>query len=216
MQDHDFWHQKWASNKIGFHKLDVNPKLENYWIKTAPATQHSVLVPLCGKSEDLVWLANLHQKVVGSELSGIAVKSFFAEHLYTPMVTTLNANTQLFQFDELDVYVGDFFTAPLPQVDRVYDRAALVALPEAMRQDYAKRVDSLLVAGGKMLLVTLSYPQHETQGPPFSVEQSEVEQLFAGYRITLLDDDDSEFEFQNKKSGVSRFSEQVWLLEKPE
>jgi thiopurine S-methyltransferase len=76
-------------------------------------------------------------------------------------------------------------------------------------------MDQLLVSGGKILLITLSYPQHEKQGPPFSVERQEIERLFSDYTITLIDSDESEFEQQKAKSGVSRFSEQVWLLEKP-
>ncbi|MBM7035851.1 thiopurine S-methyltransferase [Vibrio ulleungensis] len=214
-QDHDFWHQKWASNKIGFHQIEVNPHLEKHWFKIAPTKEQSVLVPLCGKSEDLIWLSRFHNNVIGCELSDIAVKSFFAEHLYTPTVITLDSSHSLYEFDEISIYVGDIFTAPLTPVDRIYDRAALIALPETLRIDYSKRMDQLLVSGGKMLLITLSYPQHEKQGPPFSVERQEIERLFSDYTITLIDSDESEFVQQKAKSGVSRFSEQVWLLEKP-
>ncbi|MGC9460848.1 thiopurine S-methyltransferase, partial [Vibrio genomosp. F10 str. 9ZD137] len=63
MNDPDFWHSKWAANQIGFHLEDVNPLLIQYWPKTQPKRSDSVLVPLCGKSEDLVWLATRHDDV---------------------------------------------------------------------------------------------------------------------------------------------------------
>ena len=52
MQDQEFWHNKWAENKIGFHLEDVNPLLIEYWETLSIERQHSVLVPLCGKTED--------------------------------------------------------------------------------------------------------------------------------------------------------------------
>lgn len=133
MRDPEFWHNKWAANQIGFHLEDVNPLLIRFWSDLAPKRSEKVLVPLCGKSEDLIWLANQHDSVQGVELSQIAVRSFFAEHFYTPTVTRLNAQHELYQFDELTLFTGDFFTAPVESVDLVYDRAALVALPEEMR-----------------------------------------------------------------------------------
>ncbi len=80
MKDSEFWHKKWASNQIGFHLEDVNPLLIRYWDRTNPRASDNVLVPLCGKSEDLIWLAAKHDAVQGIEISDIAVRSFFAEH----------------------------------------------------------------------------------------------------------------------------------------
>ena len=51
----------------------------------------------------------------------------------------------------------------------VYDRAALIALPPPLRQRYARELYSQLPRGCRGLLVTLEYPQHEKDGPPFSV-----------------------------------------------
>ncbi|WP_417882767.1 thiopurine S-methyltransferase [Vibrio rumoiensis] len=213
MQDQEFWHNKWAENKIGFHLEDVNPLLIEYWKVVSPEQHHSVLVPLCGKTEDLVWLAQKHNDVTGVELSNIAVRAFFAEHFYTPMVTPLNGQHELYQFDELSIYAGDFFTAPLTQFDRIYDRAALIALPSELRVAYAERIKSLLAPGGKILLVTLDYQQSEMSGPPFSVPAEEVKSLFAGYKVTHLNRDDGDSEHPRIKQGLSRFAEEVWLIE---
>lgn len=213
MKDPEFWHSKWASNQIGFHLDDVNPLLIEHWHRTEPKREEKIFVPLCGKSEDLVWLATKHDQVHGVELSSIAVRSFFAEHFYTPLVIQLNAHHELYQFDELSIYTGDYFTAPVEAYDIVYDRAALVALPEEMRKEYAERLKSLLNPGGRILLVTLDYEQHEMAGPPFSVPQEEIERLFAEFSVERLHQDSANAQHPKRaKKGLSRFAEEVWLI----
>ncbi|TCV24337.1 thiopurine S-methyltransferase [Vibrio crassostreae] len=214
MNNPEFWHNKWAANQIGFHLEDVNPLLIEFWKKTDPSYEKSVFVPLCGKSEDLIWLASKHEEVQGVELSQIAVRAFFSEHFYTPTVTQINGQHELYQFDELSVYTGDYFTAPIQPVDIIYDRASLVALPEEMRVQYVERLKQLLKPGGKILLVTLDYDQSEMTGPPFSVPKLEIDQLFAGYKITLLNQDIADDEHPKiAKKGLSRFCEEVYLIE---
>ena len=214
MNNPDFWHNKWAANQIGFHLEDVNPLLLKFWQHTSPSYDKKVLVPLCGKSEDLIWLASKHEEVQGVELSQIAVRSFFAEHLYTPTVTKISGQHELYQFDELSIYMGDFFSAPVEPVDIIYDRASLVALPSEMRVQYAERLKQLLKPGGKILLVTLDYIQSEMSGPPFSVPEQEIEQLFSGFKLTRLNQDIAGSDHPKiAKKGLTRFSEEVYLLE---
>lgn len=214
MRDREFWHQKWAKNEIGFHLLEVNELLIKYWSHTNPSRTDKVLVPLCGKSEDLVWLAQRHNSVQGIELSNVAVRAFFAEQLYTPTVTKIDAQHELYQFDELTIYAGDFFTVPFESVDIVYDRGALVALPPDMRIDYIDKIKQKLNQGARILLVTLDYPQTELAGPPFSVPEQEVTALFSGFKITQLNKDDADKDHPRIKKGLSRFSEVVWLITK--
>lgn len=214
MNNPDFWHNKWAANQIGFHLEDVNPLLLKFWQHTSPSYDKKVLVPLCGKSEDLIWLASKHEDVQGVELSQIAVRSFFAEHLYTPTVTKISGQHELYQFDELNIYMGDFFSAPVEPVDIIYDRASLVALPSEMRVQYAERLKQLLKPGGKILLVTLDYIQSEMSGPPFSVPEQEIEQLFSAFKLTRLNQDIAGADHPKiAKKGLTRFSEEVYLLE---
>ncbi|NNN43598.1 MULTISPECIES: thiopurine S-methyltransferase [Vibrio] len=215
MIDFEFWHNKWAANQIGFHLMEVNPLLMKYWPMVKPKRHDTVLLPLCGKSEDLVWLAEQHDSVQGVELSPIAVRAFFAEHLYTPLVTELSAQHTCYQFDEICLYTGDIFTAPIHPVDIIYDRAALVALPESMWNEYANRLLSLLNPGGRILLVTLDYPQNELTGPPFSVTEKAIRRLFTGLSVTQLHRDELGAQHPKRaKKGLSRFAEEVWLIER--
>ncbi|KJY83356.1 thiopurine S-methyltransferase [Vibrio galatheae] len=217
MKDPEFWHGKWAANQIGFHLEDVNPLLIKYWQHTSPNQEETVFVPLCGKSEDLVWLATKHTDVQGVELSNIAVRAFFAEHFYTPMVMPIGGQHELFQFDELSIYVGDFFTAPIKPVDIIYDRASLVALPSEMRAAYVDKIKTLLKSGGRVLLVTLDYEQDLMPGPPFAVPESEVRALYQGFKITKLESNlEAEKHPKIAKHEGARFVEEVYLIEHSE
>ncbi|WP_325893974.1 thiopurine S-methyltransferase [Grimontia sp. NTOU-MAR1] len=210
--DQEFWHSRWAENRIGFHLSDTNPLLVKYWPLLNPKREDAVFIPMCGKSIDLSWLASKHNEVVGVELSEIAVRAFFSEHLYTPTVTSMSPTMKLYQFDELSIYAGDYFTVPLDTYSLIYDRAALIAMPDSMRQKYVERLLSLLKPGGKILLVTLHYPQEQMDGPPFSVDGDEVRRLFDGYKITHLNrDEDSDRPPKGKAADF--FAEEVWLIE---
>lgn len=49
-----FWQQRWQEERIGFHKSDVNPELIKHFSALALPFGSRVLVPLCGKSVDMV------------------------------------------------------------------------------------------------------------------------------------------------------------------
>jgi hypothetical protein len=71
--------------QIGFHEGAPNAFLQEHVAKLGASRQ--VLVPLCGKSEDLAFLAARGHAVVGVELVEDAVRAFFSEHGLTPAVT---------------------------------------------------------------------------------------------------------------------------------
>ena len=179
--DSTFWHERWRQNQIGFHLTEVNPRLVQ-WAHALPQEPGSrVLVPLCGKSHDLDWLAAQGYQVTGVELSPIAVRAFFEERGLTARRSRLGA-FERFTHDKLELLCGDFFAldaATLGHCDGFYDRAALVALPEPMRDGYVKHLASLVRSGGHGLLVTFEYSQAEMAGPPFSIPAVEVHARYA-------------------------------------
>ncbi|USD37969.1 MULTISPECIES: thiopurine S-methyltransferase [Ferrimonas] len=190
--DAAFWHDKWDRQLIGFHQDDINPFLKRHW----PAISHSpgrVLVPLCGKSLDMVWLASLGDDIVGSELSESAVRSFFNEQQLEPVSDTHGELTR-FCDGPFELWRGDLFALSpehIKPVTAFYDRAALIALPEPMRQRYWQHLASLLPAGTPGLLITLDYPQQQLSGPPFSVTESWVRQHSEGlFEVELLERSD--------------------------
>lgn len=214
--EHDFWHARWARGETGFHLPAVNPAL----VRHLPALQLSpgarVFVPLCGKSQDLHFLADQGARVTGIELSPIAVEAFFAEQCLAPACETQGA-LEAFTAGPIRVFLGDFFrldAARLGPVDAVFDRAALVALPPEMRPAYATHLAALVQPGARLLLVSFDYPQQEMAGPPFSVPQAEIRSLFGPhFDIAPLGREDIlAREPRFRERGLSRLVETCWLL----
>jgi thiopurine S-methyltransferase len=214
--EHAFWHEKWQQNQIGFHRDDINSHLEKQWAKLAVEPGGLVFVPLCGKTNDMLWLLEQGYRVIGVELSQLAVEAFFAENNLKP-TTRRQGQFLLSEIDELQICCGDFFALSaetLPQPDAVYDRAALVALPQLMRTDYALKMSTLLKPAAKILLVAFDYLQDEMSGPPFSVPQQEVEKLYQNWcRVELLlSENRLEQEPHLKSRGLTQLQEQVYQL----
>ncbi len=176
---HDYWHERWALQQIGFHLAEVNPLLTRFWPTLNAAPGGEVLVPLCGKSVDMLWLRAQGHAVLGVELSPQALDAFVRENALScqPLQHERFAGHAL---PGMRLFCGDFFkltSEDVQHVKAVYDRAALVALPPQMRADYAAHLSAILPQSTPMLLITLEYATDS--GPPFSVPQAEVERLYA-------------------------------------
>lgn len=170
-----FWLERWQRNEIGFHRDSVHPALERYWPRVTGGACDPVLVPLCGKSLDMRWLAERGHPVIGVELDYGAIKAFFRE---AGMQPTRDDSGPLprWSADGITLYGGDFFEfSPASRFRLVYDRAALIALPPEMRPGYLDRLAALLAPDARGLLITLEYEQKAMQGPPFSVLEEELE-----------------------------------------
>jgi len=74
----NFWIKAWNEGNIGFHLTDKHPALEKFWPSLEAGA--SVLVPLCGKSQDLLWLEESGLDVIGVEFVESAVLDFFREN----------------------------------------------------------------------------------------------------------------------------------------
>jgi thiopurine S-methyltransferase len=180
--DADFWLQRWDQGQIGFHQDRVMPLLEKHWPSLALPAGSQVFVPLAGKSLDMLWLAAQGHRVLGVELSPLAVQQFFAEHGLQPRVHESRHGVHHVA-GGIELICGDAFALDaqvLADCAAVYDRAALIALPAPMRQRYASQVYGVMPVGAQGLLITLEYPQTQKAGPPFSVVPAEVDALLAG------------------------------------
>jgi thiopurine S-methyltransferase len=190
MMDAEFWKQRWRDGQIGFHQDRVTPLLEKHWDALDLPAGSKVFVPLAGKSLDMDWLAARGHRVLGVELSELAVSQFFTERGLVPTTST-SPFGEHYASGAIDLVCGDAFTLDaesLADCAAVYDRAALIALPPAMRKRYADELYARLPTRCLGLLVTLEYPQHEKDGPPFSVDEVEVHALFdRDWHIDLLE-----------------------------
>lgn len=188
--DAEFWNARWNESKIGFHQDRPTPLLLQHWPSLCVPAGSRVFVPLCGKSLDLAWFASQGLDVLGVELSALAVEQFFAEHQLAP-ATRDSQYGRHFSAGGIEIICGDAFSldaALLANCAAVFDRAALIALPDKLRSAYADSLYAALPAGCTGLLVTLEYPQHEKSGPPFSVDEAEVRERFGPrWRLDMLE-----------------------------
>ena len=214
----DFWHQRWQENRIGFHQAAPTPLLLKHWPALGVPAGAKVFVPLAGKSRDMAWLAAQGHRVLGVELSQLAVERFFAEHGLQPDIETTHHGTH-FRAGGIELVCGDAFAldaAFLADCAAVFDRAALIALPPALRQRYAGELYARLPAGCRGLLITLEYPQDERAGPPFSVPEEEVRTLYAGdWRVELRERRPIPRDHPGYVDGVSHLDTAVYGLYRP-
>ena len=184
----NFWHERWARREIGFHEGEANAALVAHFGALGLAPGARILVPLCGKTRDIAWLLDRCHRVAGVELSPVAIGELFAELNITPTLTEEGPLTH-YRAANLDIWVGDLFdlTAErLGEVDAIYDRAALVALPETLRGRYTAHLMAL-TRTAPQLLMTYEYDQQAHAGPPFSIQEEEVRDRYEGaYHLRLL------------------------------
>jgi thiopurine S-methyltransferase len=210
--DAEFWHRKWALNEIGFHESTPNPLLVTHFAALSLAQGSRLFLPLCGKTRDIHWLLARGYRVSGVELSTLAVEQLFAELGLVPEIAAVGAMTR-HSAPNIDIFAGDIFALTrgnLGPVDAVYDRAALIALPEPSRKRYAAHLMEM-TGGAPQLLVTLDYDQGQIAGPPFSVDRAEIRRHYADdYEIAQLAGADVPGGLKGKVPA----SENVWLLRK--
>lgn len=178
--DSDFWQQRWRDGRTGFHQDRPTPLLLKHWSTLALAAGTRVLVPLAGKSLDLLWLAARGHRVLGVELSPLAVNQFFTEHGLVPEIFDSRYGSH-HRAGNIELICGDVFgldAGALADCAAVYDRAAMIALPPELRRRYVDELYAQLPVGCRGLLITLDYPQQEKVGPPFAVPEMEVRERF--------------------------------------
>ncbi len=210
-----FWEEKWQAQELGFHLPFVHPILKRNLAAFELPVGATVFLPLCGKTLDIGWLLEQGLRVVGVELSELAVGQLFESLGVSPDVSPWG-DGRVWRHDALTVFQGDFFTLKaedLGAVEMVYDRAALVALPAAMRERYAAHLVAV-TARAPQLLITFEYDQARMDGPPFAVPAAEVERLYGGGHaldcLSRKDVIDNQPAFRER--GLDRFEEIAWRL----
>lgn len=212
----EHWISRWKDGRTGFHQQAPNRWLQQFYPHLRLSQGETVFLPLCGKSLDLVWLVEAGFSVLGIELSPIAVRDFFEEQGLTPTCVTQPPFNHC-QSGRITLLEGDFFDLTPEQLDEcsaLFDRAALVALPPEMRQQYVGHLSRLLTSGSRILLVTTDFPQEQKSPPPFAVSDEEVHALYEGnFKVTLLHTEDLSHTCDPlSERGVTSLIERVYLL----
>jgi thiopurine S-methyltransferase len=197
------WIQRWKVGSIGWHRLQPNQKLIKFIDCLKLNTGDTVFVPLCGKSVDMAYFIQQGYKIIGVELSSLAIEQFFAENNIEYQVHQ-QGEFSVYCGEHICIYCGDYFNLTaehLKKVVAVYDRAALIALPFDLRVKYAQHLYSIMTNDYRILLLTLNYPQSQISGPPFAVNQKEVSLLYDKWfecqQLSCINDIENEPKFKH-------------------
>ncbi|MCH1783862.1 thiopurine S-methyltransferase [Psychrobacter glaciei] len=218
----EFWQTRWQEKRIGFNQSQVNPLLMKCFSHLNVPAGGRVFVPLCGKSIDMAWLAAQGYNVVGVELVETAVQEFFTEQNIVPTVYQHTDNPAIKYYQgqltgrTITLWVADIFALSaedIGNVDAVYDKAALIALPANMRVKYSEQMRQLSDTADKkfapQLLITLNYDQSKKNGPPFSISSEQIQQYYGEhYQINELINEPATI----GSAAELKVTEHVWLL----
>lgn len=213
-----YWQSRWRKQHTGFHMEQGYDGLKSHFYKLHLPANSTVLVPLCGKSEDMIWLAEQNMNVIGVEVSERAVLQFLNEHnlIYS---TKDFAQFTIYSSGKLQLWCGDFFRLParkFSNLNLIYDKAALVALPPEMRVRYVDKILELCSPDTYVLLHHFEYLQDEMNGPPFSVSKKEIHNFFTHlFTIKTLEQNDldiSRYPKFQKRGLKTVFTERFLLL----
>ncbi len=209
----DYWERRWATNQTGWHRQNFNDLLTKHWPNINAPVKGKVLIPLCGKSLDMLWFADIGYNVTGIELAPTAIKEFFADNDMIPECID-RGNYNEFSSGSFTILNGNVldFKPGLIMADAWYDRAAMIALPPQQREKYIRQIAQQTKSGAVGLLITYTYPQNEMTGPPFSLEDKDVRILFShGFEVEQLE----RIELEDEKGrGLSSISSSVFKITK--
>jgi thiopurine S-methyltransferase len=200
------WLERWQLGNIGWHEAQGNLSLQQHW----HASGKRVLVPLCGKTQDLIWLEQQGNEVVGVELSELAVKAFFDENeiAYSRVEGVLDAYVA--RERAITIFCGDYFRFSDGPFDAHYDRAALIALPADLRPAYIQHTRSLLSTDAAQMVICLEYDESIATGPPFSVPATELLGYWPDLQRVAAHDDLENGPPKFREAGLTELVEVVW------
>ena len=246
------WHKGWDSGRYsvpgqGFHEAEPNRLLTKYlpYMQLIPKDdilkQQRVLVPLCGKSVDMIYFANQKISALGLEAIPRAVNEF-SEEINSPkdnasrLHEKAEHNWNIKDAGIVSIVQGDALDFKIDEkgpVDAIWDRAALVALRPEDRAAYVSMLHGSIKEGGRVLLVVVehdmvmpcvesssqSIPNKQVPyGPPYSIPTETVKSLYTNNGFNFLEElyreDKIEREPRWKGKGATKFESVCYILEK--
>ncbi|MFT4725713.1 MAG: thiopurine S-methyltransferase [Granulosicoccus sp.] len=216
------WLKAWSENRIGFHQKNVNKRMVGHWPSLELSQGAKVFVPLCGKSTDMLWIADQGHPVLGVDLSAKAAEAFFVDNELEYAVGERDG-FEIYSSKNsaaaIEIWAGDFFNLTpdhLGQCGAYYDRAAMIAMDERLRATYSSHMAAVMRPDSRALLLVISYDQGKMKGPPFSVSDENVRKLLSeAFDICELEHYSGAHRLGNLADrGLETLDERVYLMKR--
>jgi hypothetical protein len=193
------WARRWNKAQTFWHKASAHPLLVKYvsvFPQPSASSSPSILIPLCGKTVDLIYLAELGYSVIGVELVSAAIQQFFDENRHK-----ISGYNVKHVNDEITVYTAnnynicllccDIYSQELKRelmnggVDCIWDRAAYVAINRIDRARYMKKLISLLKPKQEAMHTFLSNTINHQKVQSILSNEGNEEELSSNVNILL-------------------------------
>ena len=204
-------------------KLKVDSYLfRNLNSLTKGDTTEAVLVPLCGSTKDLEWLCSKGYSVAGLEISEKAVKHAFEKACAGPIPYEVCQKGKVKVYSATDgknlkVHVGNFFSKEISSEEIgtfgcIWDSHGIVSLPVSQQKPYAKKLQTFLKPGGRMMFSMVYYDINKlAKGPaPAPMSRSMLAEHYPSSTVTLLEEEKFE---QHEFEGVDHMTNPIILVE---
>jgi thiopurine S-methyltransferase len=175
------WEKTWGhfGEKVPWQLQDPHPSLvRNIEVLTADKERQRILIPLCGMTYDMIWLADQGHTVVGVESVKAPIKAFFEKNQLEYDVDAINmapSGAYIYKAKTKDITIVqcDFWSFRKAAVgglafDAVWDRAALIAMmgrgldtDMSTGKKYLKVLRDVLAPGGRIMIETMLYDPDE-------------------------------------------------------
>lgn len=200
------WETEWNDGNPAWHRKYVSPMLIKHYDEfTSGRRNRRILVPLCGKSLDMIWLADQGHTVVGVEMIRKAIETFFEENklLYdvNTAQTSAGGTINLFKAKNKDLTLIECSIFDLSRevyhnkFDCIWDRGActvITMMDEARLKQYLDVLLSSLQSDGRYFVMTFRHESGKNEGEWISHLPEDKLLEFCGDRckVELVEQDD--------------------------
>ena len=163
------WEARFIDGNTPWERGALHPAFEAWRHQSAFAAGDRALIPGCGRSPELLALAQAGLAVAGADLSGTAMawqRKLFAD-----------------AGQQVELITGDVFDwQPQQALDLVYEQTFLCAIHPRLRTRYEEALARWLKPGGRLYALFMQKP--ERGGPPFDCALDAMRALFPAERWT--------------------------------
>jgi len=164
--DKDFWENKYRTNKIGWDLGEVSPPIKSY-IDQIINKDLKILIPGGGNSYEAEYLFNEgFNNVFVIDLAPSALD---------------NIKRRIPNFPDSQLLLGDFFDLN-ESFDLIIEQTFFCAIDPSLRENYAKKMHSLLNKKGKLVGLLFDAKLNDNH-PPFGGNKQEYNLYFQKYFI---------------------------------